>query len=741
MRRHGPLFIQDNINETRLRTRSRSDRVLDSYLELYIRRLLPEHRFTSTFLALVYSALDENRMRAIAEKLYHFLAPKQLVSAEVLESAERYGCGLEIDDDPEEIINAMLYVSEAKGLQGEAIEILEGLSNFVREPIERVEKMESFSSLVNAYGLDSDELHLILFLFLVSINEKLLSLVSEWKTSEMLRGMSICTGVVQGRLRALISSNSKLRTYNLVEITPHQRFILELNDEVVEYLAASEMGSLYERFLRPAGSGAYPLDSFPVRRDQQELCRTLLSGSRPVQILLYGREGTGKTEFARALGAATGKKVYSFIRSEDSRRDNLTRLSLTLGALSSTDTIVIIDEAESILDGGKLWFGDFMMGNKDQKARINLLLDQVRCPVIWIVNSIAGIQSSTLRRFTFSIEFRALKPQILAERVWTALETLPLSEGVKQRAAELASQRELTGAAIANLRAALEELAGHQLDEDRLIKYVDTLFSANSELVGGKQRVRERTGTTYNVDVLNLSQPPERILHAVAHQIATAQAGSNVSGRQVGGLRILFYGMPGTGKTELARHVAERVGCKLDIRRASDILSPYVGEAEKNIAAMFNEAEDSGDILLIDEADAFLYDRGRAHRSWEITQVDEFLTRMEEFRGVLICTTNLLGSLDRAVIRRFQLKVEFQPLHRSGTEELLRTYFPDLNFSAALLDSLAAKGPYVPGDFAVVHSMIAAMPDADITPDFIVQTLIEESRHRKPAGTSIGFTA
>lgn len=741
MRRHGPLFIQDNINETRLRTRSRSDRVLDSYLELYIRRLLPEHRFTSTFLALVYSALDENRMRAIAEKLYHFLAPKQLVSAEVLESAERYGCGLEIDDDPEEIINAMLYVSEAKGLQGEAIEILEGLSNFVREPMERVEKMESFSSLVNAYGLDSDELHLILFLFLVSINEKLLSLVSEWKTSEMLRGMSICTGVAQGRLRALISSNSKLRTYNLVEITPHQRFILELNDEVVEYLAASEMGSLYERFLRPAGSGAYPLDSFPVRRDQQELCRTLLSGSRPVQILLYGREGTGKTEFARALGAATGKKVYSFIRSEDSRRDNLTRLSLTLGALSSTDTIVIIDEAESILDGGKLWFGDFMMGNKDQKARINLLLDQVRCPVIWIVNSIAGIQSSTLRRFTFSIEFRALKPQILAERVWTALETLPLSEGVKQRAAELASQRELTGAAIANLRAALEELAGHQLDEDRLIKYVDTLFSANSELVGGKQRVRERTGTTYNMDVLNLSQPPERILHAVAHHIATAQAGSNVSGRQVGGLRILFYGMPGTGKTELARHVAERVGCKLDIRRASDILSPYVGEAEKNIAAMFNEAEDSGDILLIDEADAFLYDRSRAHRSWEITQVDEFLTRMEEFRGVLICTTNLLSSLDRAVIRRFQLKVEFQPLHRSGTEELLRTYFPDLNFSAALLDSLAAKGPYVPGDFAVVHSMIAAMPDADITPDFIVQTLIEESRHRKPAGTSIGFTA
>ena len=741
MRRHGPLFIQDNINETRLRTRSRSDRVLDSYLELYIRRLLPEHRFTSTFLALVYSALDENRMRAIAEKLYHFLAPKQLVSAEVLESAERYGCGLEIDDDPEEIINAMLYVSEAKGLQGEAIEILEGLSNFVREPMERVEKMESFSSLVNAYGLDSDELHLILFLFLVSINEKLLSLVSEWKTSEMLRGMSICTGVAQGRLRALISSNSKLRTYNLVEITPHQRFILELNDEVVEYLAASEMGSLYERFLRPAGSGAYPLDSFPVRRDQQELCRTLLSGSRPVQILLYGREGTGKTEFARALGAATGKKVYSFIRSEDSRRDNLTRLSLTLGALSSTDTIVIIDEAESILDGGKLWFGDFMMGNKDQKARINILLDQVRCPVIWIVNSIAGIQSSTLRRFTFSVEFRALKPQFLAERVWTALETLPLSEDVKQRAAELASQRELTGAAIANLRAALEELAGHQLDEDRLIKYVDTLFSANSELVGGKQRVRERTGTTYNVDVLNLSQPPERILHAVAHHIATAQAGSNVSGRQVGGLRILFYGMPGTGKTELARQVAERVGCKLDIRRASDILSPYVGEAEKNIAAMFNEAEDSGDILLIDEADAFLYDRSRAHRSWEITQVDEFLTRMEEFRGVLICTTNLLGSLDRAVIRRFQLKVEFQPLHRSGTEELLRTYFPDLNFSAALLDSLAAKGPYVPGDFAVVHSMIAAMPDADITPDFIVQTLIEESRHRKPAGTSIGFTA
>ena len=72
----------------------------------------------------------------------------------------------------------------------------------------------------------------------------------------------------------------------------------------------------------------------------------------------------------------------------------------------------------------------------------------------------------------------------------------------------------------------------------------------------------------------------------------------------------------------------------------------YVGQAEKNIARAFRDAEDDGAVLLIDEVDSFLQDRRGAQRSWEVTQVNEMLTQMESFAGVFIASTNLIDGLD-----------------------------------------------------------------------------------------------
>ena len=99
---------------------------------------------------------------------------------------------------------------------------------------------------------------------------------------------------------------------------------------------------------------------------------------------------------------------------------------------------------------------------------------------------------------------------------------------------------------------------------------------------------------------------------------------------------MLFYGLSGTGKTELARYIAEKLNKKICLKRVSDIMSPYVGENEQNIAKAFSEAEASGDVLLFDEADSFFSNRQDAVRSWERTLVNEFLTQMEEFNGILI---------------------------------------------------------------------------------------------------------
>ena len=92
---------------------------------------------------------------------------------------------------------------------------------------------------------------------------------------------------------------------------------------------------------------------------------------------------------------------------------------------------------------------------------------------------------------------------------------------------------------------------------------------------------------------------------------------------------LCLQGPPGTGKSAFARYLAERVGLEILQKRASDLLSPRVGETEQQIAAAFAEARDTEAFLIFDEADSLLGDRRSAHRSWEVSQVNEMLTWME----------------------------------------------------------------------------------------------------------------
>ena len=88
----------------------------------------------------------------------------------------------------------------------------------------------------------------------------------------------------------------------------------------------------------------------------------------------------------------------------------------------------------------------------------------------------------------------------------------------------------------------------------------------------------------------------------------------------------------------------------------------WVGESEKQIAAAFQTARARRAMLVIDEADSLLSDRREAVRSWEVTQVNEMLTWMESHPLPFVCTTNLMDRLDQASLRRFTLKLRFEPL-------------------------------------------------------------------------------
>jgi hypothetical protein len=168
-------------------------------------------------------------------------------------------------------------------------------------------------------------------------------------------------------------------------------------------------------------------------------------------------------------------------------------------------------------------------------------------------------------------------------------------------------------------------------------------------------------------------------------------------------------------------------------RRVSDIESKWVGEAEKNLAAAFGEAEREGAILLFDEADSFLRARSAAAHRWEVTLTNEFLQRLEEARGVVACTTNLFDTLDQAVLRRFALRIGFDYLKADQAVAMFGVAFGPLVGDgcdgSSVARRVAACGPLAPGDFAVVERR-ARILGRPVTVDWLLDELALEARER-----------
>jgi SpoVK/Ycf46/Vps4 family AAA+-type ATPase len=146
------------------------------------------------------------------------------------------------------------------------------------------------------------------------------------------------------------------------------------------------------------------------------------------------------------------------------------------------------------------------------------------------------------------------------------------------------------------------------------------------------------------------------------------------------GVSVLFTGVSGTGKTMAAGILGKRLHrdvYKIDL---SLVVSKYIGETEKNISAVFDEAESTGAILFFDEADALFGKRSSvrdAHDRYANIEVAYLLQRMEEYSGVTILATNFKQNMDDAFTRRIQFIIEFPLPDKEDRELLWRKVFPD----------------------------------------------------------------
>ena len=447
---------------------------------------------------------------------------------------------------------------------------------------------------------------------------------------------------------------------------------------------------------------------------ERDVAERLVRSGEGASILLYGPPGTGKTEFAMLLARRVGAHAVFAGEADESggephRFERIGNFML-LRSMVRNDArrIVVLDEADDIL----LMSAGHDRGNAS-KIWLNNLVEGSERPTIFILNRQDMLQESLIRRMDLAIEFplpnRAARERIVQRHA--RRNGVRLGKSDVSRLAAIPAAPAIVGKALSGARRADGE-----------------------NRVGDAILIGEGLATAITGRV----PPPARLPQAYDPSLALADCDLGRMADQLvrapdAGWSLLLSGPSGTGKSAYARHLAERLGMELIEKRGSDLLGMYVGQTEANIAAAFHEAARAKGMLLIDEADDFLFDRREAQRGWERSMVNEMLRRMEALQAPFVATTNLAGQLDPATQRRFTLRAAFRTLDPGRAACLFRRWF-----GADLPDGETLEGQ-TPGDFAVVARRAELLGVGD--PRRLLTWLREESEARGGGRCAMGFAA
>lgn len=461
-------------------------------------------------------------------------------------------------------------------------------------------------------------------------------------------------------------------------------------------------------------------------RADRELAATLLQRAvseraNGIHVLLYGPPGTGKTEFCKTLAARLGLRIYGVGQSDDhgeepSRDQRMGAFRLSQKLLESqNDALLLFDEAEDMLHSEMDVLGDGDRGGYGSRVFMHRLFEQTPVPTLWTVNDPGALGPSVLRRMTYAIEMK-VPPARVRERVWQRLLDREQVQIPAEEVRRLAEDFDTAPAVAAGAVRSARLTSGGFNDIRRAVHSIDKVMRGSEAPPKSAPSVRYEPA----------------LIHA-DHDLA--QLRDRLLGIDTRAFSMCLYGPPGTGKSAYVRWLAHELGLEVIQKRASDLLSKWVGENERNIAQAFAEARDSGAFLIFDEADSLLGDRRNAQQGWEISQVNEMLTWMESHELPFACITNLMGHLDEAALRRFSFKVRFDFLKPAQRDQAFEHYF-----GLAPPAGVSELETLTPGDYAVVKSR-ARLLGTDADPMELLRMLRQEVTVKPQRGRQIGFRA
>ncbi|HET7505128.1 MAG TPA: ATP-binding protein [Kofleriaceae bacterium] len=387
----------------------------------------------------------------------------------------------------------------------------------------------------------------------------------------------------------------------------------------------------------------------------------------PIAVVIRGPRGSGRRAAAHRLARALGRPllvipVPALLQLESRTRTPM--LGQALAAARLRDAVPLLGDADALYD------------ERGEAAPEHL--DAIsHAPGVIVAASSGRGGHLELRRPQLAI---ALPRTELAdrERAWHAA---LLPHGVAGEAVELAARYVIGPGAIAEVVAEAARYAGAAggpVDRDALEASVGRRLSLRLGTYGTVVHRKAR----FSELVL-----PDDVIDTLHDMIAMVRERAQILERwgyqrHLGisrGVAGLYSGEPGTGKTMAASVVASELGLELVRIDLSAVVSKYVGETEKNLAKIFDEAQDAHAMLLFDEADSLFGKRTElktAQDRFANLEVNYILQRMESFDGVSVLTTNAESSIDPALQRRLNFRIRFPEPEPDERARLWRQLLP-----------------------------------------------------------------
>lgn len=549
------------------------------------------------------------------------------------------------------------------------------------------------ADLARRFRLNSFELRCVVLALASHIEPRMSQLVAQSSREVFARGVTIrlaverfCTlptervtarksflpssPLIRNRIMSLgrteVGASEGLLSRRLELTTPTLRFLLR-EAELSENLAAVARLEFPDLSLFNVILGVEHLEQVRQLVENHRDYRRIISDWGFDKVLPYGRgltflfsgpPGTGKTLLAHALAAHVKRPILSLSAADIPEKEGVDKL---LGDLlteaTMRDAIVLIDECEALL------------GKADKrKATAFKAVEEFEGIMVLVTNHPDALDEGVERRIMYHLPFEVPDNE-LRRQIWEVHlpPEVPLEGDIDLEM--LANTYDFAGGTIKNaiLFAVNLGIAKNPRRPRLTMELLDE--GCRAQLRYALEELTVRSSTRLRLKDIVLPPRQEKkvkeIIAACRNQATVLNSwgfGKKlVTGK---GITCLFDGPPGTGKTLCAEIISGEFERPLYRINLPEVVSKYVGETEKNIKAIFQQAKVSHAMLLFDEADSLFSARVAETKSstdrYANMEVNLLLQEIERFPGVVILTTNFYGSLDKALIRRIQFRVTFE---------------------------------------------------------------------------------